>query len=256
MKETTIRPFLPMLERFEGFFREELSSRLSKETLESVMKKAIDDFRHVSAIIPDVPATSPWVKNIIGIAYEIGLWKELSFRGWSLTELSIVTQKALGKLTLSSVPPGKIPEIRDMLCSPDYVRSIASASRVSSEDDWLFDCVMPDENSTEMSLNILQYIQSNIYHPDKIKAKAISQHFGISPNYLGRYFKKQTNETMRQYILNYKMKMVESKLLHTDMRINEIVEEFGFTDESHLNRLFRKYKGISPTEFKKKNQQI
>ena len=107
MKETTIRPFLPMLERFEGFFREELSSRLSKETLESVMKKAIDDFRHVSAIIPDVPATSPWVKNIIGIAYEIGLWKELSSRGWSLTELSIVTQKALGKLTLSSVPPGE-----------------------------------------------------------------------------------------------------------------------------------------------------
>ena len=150
MKETTIRPFLPMLERFEGFFREELSSRLSKETLESVMKKAIDDFRHVSAIIPDVPATSPWVKNIIGIAYEIGLWKELSSRGWSLTELSIVTQKALGKLTLSSVPPGKIPEIRDMLCSPDYVRRIASASRVSSEDDWLFDCVMPDETTRSM----------------------------------------------------------------------------------------------------------
>lgn len=113
-----------------------------------------------------------------------------------------------------------------------------------------------DENSTEMSLNILQYIQSNIYYPDKIKAKAISQHFGISPNYLGRYFKKQTNETMQQYILNYKMKMVESRLLHTDMRINEIVEELGITDESHMNRLFRKYKGISPTAFRKKNQQI
>ena len=51
-----------------------------------------------------------------------------------------------------------------------------------------------DENSEEKSLNILQYIQSNICYPEKIKAKAISQHFGISPNYLGRYFKKQTNE--------------------------------------------------------------
>ena len=103
-----------------------------------------------------------------------------------------------------------------------------------------------------MSLNILQYIQSNIYYPDKIKAKAISRHFGISPNYLGRYFKKQTNETMQQYILKYKIKIVESRLLHTDMRINEIVEELGFTDESHLNRLFRKYKGVSPTEFRKR----
>ena len=84
-----------------------------------------------------------------------------------------------------------------------------------------------DENSEEKSLNILQYIQSNICYPEKIKAKAISQHFGISPNYLGRYFKKQTNETMQQYILNYKIKMVESRLLHSEMRISEIVEELG-----------------------------
>ena len=109
-----------------------------------------------------------------------------------------------------------------------------------------------DENSEEKSLNILQYIQSNICYPEKIKAKAISQHFGISPNYLGRYFKKQTNETMQQYILNYKMKMVESRLLHSEMRISEIVEELGFTDESHLNRLFKKYKDCNPTDFRKK----
>lgn len=47
-----------------------------------------------------------------------------------------------------------------------------------------------DENSEEKSLNILQYIQSNICYPEKIKAKTISQHFGIS-NYLGRYFKSR-----------------------------------------------------------------
>lgn len=50
------------------------------------------------------------------------------------------------------------------------------------------------------------------------------------------------------------MKMVESRLLHSDMRINEIVEELGFTDESHLNRLFKKYKDVSPTEFRKINK--
>ena len=93
-----------------------------------------------------------------------------------------------------------------------------------------------NENSEEKSLNILQYIQENICSPEKIKAKAISHRFGISSNYLGKYFKKQTNETMQQYILNYKLNMVESKLLHSDMRIGEIAEEFGFTDESHLQK--------------------
>jgi AraC-like DNA-binding protein len=35
------------------------------------------------------------------------------------------------------------------------------------------------------------------------------------------------------------------------MQINEIVYELGFSDSSHLNRLFKKYKGISPSEYKK-----
>lgn len=109
-----------------------------------------------------------------------------------------------------------------------------------------------NKNSEEKSLNILQYIQENIRSPEKIKAKAISHRFGISSNYLGKYFKKQTNETMQQYILNYKLNMVESKLLHSDMRIGEIAEELGFTDESHLNRLFKKYRGCNPTEFRRK----
>ena len=46
-----------------------------------------------------------------------------------------------------------------------------------------------DEYSEEKALDILQYIQTNIYQPDKIKTKVISRHFGISANYPGRYFK-------------------------------------------------------------------
>ena len=93
-----------------------------------------------------------------------------------------------------------------------------------------------DECSDDKSLDILQYIQANIYQTGKIRAKEISQHFGISESYLGRYIKKHTNETMQQYILSYKLKLVESRLLHSQMRISEIAEELGFTDESHLSK--------------------
>ena len=54
MKETTIEPYLPMLERFEEFFREELASRLSVESVDSVMEAAVENFHRISAIIPDV----------------------------------------------------------------------------------------------------------------------------------------------------------------------------------------------------------
>jgi AraC-like DNA-binding protein len=109
------------------------------------------------------------------------------------------------------------------------------------------------ESTGEPVLEILHYIQQNVFEPGMLRAEVLSKHFGISLAYLGRYFKKQTGETLQQYISNYKMRLVESRLLHSDMRINEIVYEFNFTDESHLNRSFKKYKGISPTEFRKLN---
>lgn len=111
-----------------------------------------------------------------------------------------------------------------------------------------------EEGADEKALDILQYIQQHIYEPEKIRTEEISKRFGVSVSYLGRYFKRHTNETMQQYINSYRLKMVEHRLLHSDMRMGEIVHELGFTDESHLNKFFRKKKGISPTAFRKARQ--
>ncbi len=109
------------------------------------------------------------------------------------------------------------------------------------------------ENTGEPVLDLLHYIQENIFEPGNLKAEKLGKHFNISLNYLGRYFKKQTGETMQQYISSYKLRLIETRLLHSDMRINEIAYELNFADESHLNRVFKKYKGMSPSEFRKKN---
>jgi AraC-like DNA-binding protein len=109
------------------------------------------------------------------------------------------------------------------------------------------------ETTGEMVLEILHYIQENIYNPKQLKSNAISERFNISLHYLGKYFKKQTGETLQEYILNYKLRLIEARLLNSDMRINEIADELNFSDESHLNKIFRKHKGINPSEFRKKS---
>ncbi|NIG54573.1 AraC family transcriptional regulator [Chitinophaga sp. Cy-1792] len=113
-----------------------------------------------------------------------------------------------------------------------------------------------DEQTDAKAMDILQYIRQHIFQPEKIRTEVISKHFSVSEHYLGRYFKKHTNETMQQFIMNYKLRMIEHRLRFSDMRISEIVSELGFTDESHLNRFFKKQKGVSPTAYRKNNRRV
>lgn len=101
--------------------------------------------------------------------------------------------------------------------------------------------------------SIINYIQSNIYTPDKLRTPIIADIFGASEGYLGRFFKKQSGETLSSFISQYKLRLIEHKLKFSDMRINEIVSEFKFSDESHLNKFFKKHRGVSLTQYRKES---
>lgn len=100
-------------------------------------------------------------------------------------------------------------------------------------------------------MSVLGYVHLNIYRPEALRIEKLAGYFNMSPNYMSDYFKRQTGETLQNYINAYRMQMIEARLLHTAARLNEIASDFGLTDVSHLNKLFRKYKGMSPTEFRK-----
>lgn len=105
--------------------------------------------------------------------------------------------------------------------------------------------------AARLSQQMLVYIQRNIYAPEKLKMDEIAKHFNLSHNYVSEYFRKHIGETLQHYIIKYKLKLAEVRLQFSDMRINEIAYELGFTDESHLNKMFRKYNGLTPTAFRK-----
>ncbi|MGN7824766.1 helix-turn-helix domain-containing protein [Chitinophaga sp. 22536] len=111
------------------------------------------------------------------------------------------------------------------------------------------------ENSGQFSiLRMISYLQEHVYQPEMLRMPALAAHFNMSVHYLGEYFKKHTGESIQDYIIGYKLKLVDIRLCYSNMRVREIAQELGFTDESYLSRLFKKYRGITPGIYRKMNR--
>lgn len=98
--------------------------------------------------------------------------------------------------------------------------------------------------------DILIYVRQNIYKPSHLRIDHLAQQFNYAPTYLSIFFKRHTGESLKQYISKYKLKLIEARLLYSHISLSEIAHEFGFTDESHLCKQFRKYLGTTPTDFR------
>jgi AraC family L-rhamnose operon regulatory protein RhaS len=99
---------------------------------------------------------------------------------------------------------------------------------------------------------ILLYIKQNIYRPDLLSIEHLAHTFNYSPAYISLFFKSQTGEPLKQYIIRHRIKLIEARLLYSQHTLTQIADEFGYTDESHLCKQFRKYNGSSPSAFRKR----
>jgi len=99
---------------------------------------------------------------------------------------------------------------------------------------------------------ILTYIRQNVLESEKVRIKTIAEEFFISPNYISIFVKKHLGISIQQYVLNTRLTIAERLLTQTDLSISEVSVKTGFTDSSHFNKVFKKYKRINPSEFRKK----
>jgi AraC-like DNA-binding protein len=100
---------------------------------------------------------------------------------------------------------------------------------------------------------LISYIHQHIYEPPLIRIKNIATHFHISPTYFSAYFKRNFETSYRDYVNEYRIRLVEQRLLVPSLTMKQIADEFGFTDESHLSHFFKGIRKVSPLSFRQSN---
>ncbi|MBO4815125.1 MAG: helix-turn-helix transcriptional regulator [Muribaculaceae bacterium] len=77
----------------------------------------------------------------------------------------------------------------------------------------------------------------------------------LSPNYFGDLVKKETGKTPVEYIQTKVIDIAKEELHSTDDTITEIAYRLGFQSSQHFNRYFKRYTGMTPTEYRKHSRQ-
>jgi AraC-like DNA-binding protein len=107
--------------------------------------------------------------------------------------------------------------------------------------------------TNEDSTRLLHYIHQHIHDPAKLQTGAIAASLNFTKGRLQLLFRQQMGTSVKDYINDYKCRLIENRLLFSSLTIKEISNEFGFTDLSHLNKFFRKLKGVSPRNFRNRH---
>lgn len=129
-------------------------------------------------------------------------------------------------------------EILNILSKCDGARTLATSSYVK---------VNTDEDTSRIS-KVKDYIRNN--YRDEIKLETLSGIACMSEAAFSRYFKQHTGRTVSDYIIDTRLGFAARMLVDTQETVADISFQCGYNNLSNFNRVFKRKKGCTPSEFR------
>ena len=108
------------------------------------------------------------------------------------------------------------------------------------------------ESESKRILKVKNFIGE--HYKEEMSLEQLADLVGMAPTAFSRYFKLRTGKNLSEYIVDIRLGHAARRLVDTTDSVSEICWTTGFNTLSNFNRLFRKRKGCSPTEFREKYQ--
>ena len=119
---------------------------------------------------------------------------------------------------------------------------------ILDEANRLFEEMNTVDDANALVTKIKNYIREHI---DEVNRGQIADYFYLSPSYLSKLFRRETGESLIDYIQKERIDLAKELLLYSEYSISDIAIQTGYPNFSHFSKQFRKFVGCTPNEFRK-----
>ena len=109
---------------------------------------------------------------------------------------------------------------------------------------------LPMRESMTMDIRMLDYIKDNCNMPVTLESVALKA--GYNPSYFSRLFKNYTGTTFTNFLKGCRIERAANLLISTDMDVELIMSEVGFSDRTKFYKAFSEKYGVTPLKYRKK----
>ena len=89
-----------------------------------------------------------------------------------------------------------------------------------------------------------------VHFSEELSLDEMAKELGISPYYLSKLFKETVGVNYIDYLTSLRMRYAKEQLSNSDKSIKEICHESGYGDPNYFSRIFKKWTGVTPTEYR------
>lgn len=104
---------------------------------------------------------------------------------------------------------------------------------------------------TKLALDVANYVRHHLSEP--ISVDAMAEALFLSRPYLSAKFRQETGQTLTDYILSEKTEEAKRLLKWSDKPASAIAAFLGFSSHGHFCKVFKKYAGLTPQEYREKH---
>ena len=191
-------------------------------------------------------------KNII--TENAGL-KKCDTTGWSLLEVTQFTTRAINTIADSdrSGDSRSYEEVQDAL---NYGLRTLNKDIILDNIDLALELASGADSAENTSINnqvesVHQYISE--HYMEHLSLSDLAEQFYVEASYLSRKFSQKFGETITAYITRCRMDKAKELMKDAENKLEVISFTVGYDDYNYFSRVFRRFEGISPSEYRKNN---